>query len=691
MVPSKQKKRVHLNNQSLHTRSNIFQKYPIAFLILLCLLVYIWTLRLKLVEYDDSFFVVMNSAFNKNSANIIQSFLQSLYSNFDSIYYRPVFQVDMIIEYNLFGNHFAWYHLTSMLFHTLSVILIFLLFRKLKLEKVPAFLLSALFAVHPVLSQAIAWIPGRNDILLMIFLLSEVLITINYLKKPGTIAWTGQFILFLIALFTKETAIVIPIIIILLITYILKLNWKKIIPLLIGWVIAIIIWYVLRHHAISGKESPGIISMISATPERLMAILQYLGKIFLPVNLSVFPMMKDVSIIWGMIAFILLVTLVIISKSYKDPLTIFGSFWFLIFILPVLIIPTITNDNLFEHRLYIPILGIFMILGKTFLFTGKTSNKVKLIIFIPIILLFSIISFLRLSYFKDSTSFWTRAVHDSPRSCIPLYRYSTLVNSNTEQDKEKIWWKIHSLDPNYPGVLDALGEICMKKHYNKLAGKYLKEEVTKYKFPAIYYDLARFYLYKNMPDSVLFYLSGYHKMFPSDSKILIWMAYTCIDMKQPEKADKLIREMRAQGVEVSQDLEKLSDKTNGLSNKKTDESLQVWNDIRSKAYSSLGSLFLTNKDYFAAESCFQRSLNIKPEMTSNYFNLAKVAFYEDKWNTTIDYLERLVKIEPLNSLANNNLADLYYRHNQKEKARQKIEFMKNNKIEINAKLLDLKY
>lgn len=670
---------------------NILQKYPIAFLILLCILVYIWTLRLKFIEYDDSYFIVMNSAFNKNPGNIIQSFLQTLYTNFDSIYYRPVFQIDMIIQYNIFGDHPAGYHFISLLFHCLSVILVYLFFRKLKQEMLPSLILSALFAVHPVLSQAVAWIPGQNDILLMIFLLTGILVTIKYLETSSVIAWAGQFILFFLALFTKETAIVMPLIIILLITYVLKFNWKKIIPLSIGWAIIIITWYVMRHHAVASKDAPAILSMVSTTPERIEAILQYLGKIIFPVNLSVFPMMKDVSITWGLIALAVLITLVWVSKSYKEPLTLTGLFWFLIFIFPVLIIPTITNDNLFEHRLYIPLPGILMILGKTFLLTGKTSNKVKAIIFTPVILLFAVMSFLRLGYFQDPLSYWTRAAKDSPRSCIPVFRYLSLLNQKTGEDKEKIWIHIHTIDPNYPGVLDALGEICFKKNYARLGEKYLKEEVSRYKYPVIYYDLARLYLYKNMPDSVLFYLTGYHKMLPSDQNILIWMAYTCLDLKQPDKADELISEMRSLGVEVPQDLEKLTNKAYGLSREKTEKNGGEWDELRSKENSSLGSIFLEHKDYFSAESCFQRAFRIQPNSADNYYNLAKVAFYENKWTVTIDYFQKLLKLDPLNSLANNNLADLYYKHNEKEKARIIIEFMKKNKIEINASLLDLKF
>jgi tetratricopeptide (TPR) repeat protein len=82
---------------------------------------------------------------------------------------------------------------------------------------------------------------------------------------------------------------------------------------------------------------------------------------------------------------------------------------------------------------------------------------------------------------------------------------------------------------------------------------------------------------------------------------------------------------------------------------------------------------------------------MQPDSTDSYLNLAKVAFYENKWSVTVEYFQKLVKIDPLNTEENNNLADLYFRLNYKEKAREVIDFMKKNKIEINPRLVDLKY
>ena len=84
-------------------------------------------------------------------------------------------------------------------------------------------------------------------------------------------------------------------------------------------------------------------------------------------------------------------------------------------------------------------------------------------------------------------------------------------------------------------------------------------------------------------------------------------------------------------------------------------------------------------------------MRMQPDSTNSYFNLAKVAFFENKWSVTIEYFQKLVKIDPLNTEANNNLADLYFRLDEKDKAWEVIDFMKKNKIEINPRLLNLKY
>jgi len=671
-------------------RRNILEKYPglgLTILLLITLVVYFKTFKMNLVDFDDNFFIIRSGEFNKDLGNIWRSFVQSLFPLFDCIYYRPVFRIDMILEYQLFGTNPTGYHVTNLMFHFISVGLLFYFFRKLKTGNLSAFLLSALFAVHPVLSQAVAWIPGRNDMLLMIFMLAGIMVTMNYLESQKWPLYLAQFFLFLVSLFTKETAVVIPAIATLLFVYVLKFDWKIMLTLFIGWAVAISIWYFFRSYALAGKFVTPLSDLTDTILPRFSAILEYTGKIFLPVNLSVFPMIKDVSITWGLIALLILVVLVIVSKSYPDRLTIFGIIWFLVFIFPVLIVPSLTNENLFEHRLYIPLAGILIILSRTFLFNEKLSGKLKLIIFIPIILVFAAISFYRIDYFKDPLVFWTKASEDSPQSFQALFKHASLTDLTTSEEREKFWLMVHAVDTYHPGVQTGLAEICLDRGYYKMAGKLLKTDLRHSKQPVTYYDLARLYAMENKPDSIIPCLNELIKMIPEDRRAYQWLAFIYLDRKEPEQARNMIGLMKKNKIEIPAGLISLTDKADTLRGGREGENETIWLDIRCGAKISLAEMFIKLTEYVIAENYLKQVIRIRPGSQEAYFTLGKLYFDKKDLPQSIKYLAEVIRINPLNAQASNNLADLYFMQNEREKAMKLIDFMKKNKMEISPKLL----
>src|SRR6202020_3196456 len=95
--------------------------------------------------------------------------------------------------------------------HIISVVIVFKLFIVLEVNRVHAFILSLLFAVHPVLSQAVAWLPGRNDVLLGIFIFSFFIFSIRYSREGKLKNLLLSVFFLLLALFTKETAVMGPV------------------------------------------------------------------------------------------------------------------------------------------------------------------------------------------------------------------------------------------------------------------------------------------------------------------------------------------------------------------------------------------------------------------------------------------------------------------------------------------------
>jgi hypothetical protein len=514
--------------------------------------VYARTLSLDYTKLDDSIFIVENAQYNSDAKNIGVSFQRGLFNPTKDAYYRPLFLVDFILESRIFGIKPAGYHFTNLLFHIISVILLFLFFKRLKIPPADSFLLTLIFAVHPVLTQAVAWIPGRNDMLLMIFFLTSFLLLFRYLEKPSPVTLLLHSLFLLAALFTKETAVIIPVIISGFLLFFLKCNWRKMVFPLFSWVAAIAIWFLVRSTATLAKNWLSPTEMIATGIGRLVVILQYLGKIFFPVNLTVFPMTEDITLIWGILALTGLLVLIVYSKSYTRPLTYLGIFWFIVFLIPVLIVPKTLNDQVFEHRLYLPMIGILLIMSQAVPFNGGFNPKIKYGIVFAISAIFMLQSFIRTSYFSDPVTFWTHAVNGSPHSAYAKTLLATKIEDPAE--REKLFEEALAIEPTLKNLNYYYGKVLFDRKETDTAEIFIRKELVNNPIPDAYFLLAQIAFSNNKFDSAAVNLEKVIELNPTDPQANHNLVLLYYQQGQPEKSRQIIRNMQQKGMEVGNDL-----------------------------------------------------------------------------------------------------------------------------------------
>jgi len=526
--------------------------FAVLILVSITFLVYSRSLFLDYTKLDDSIFIIENAPYNSDAKNIGVSFQRGLFNPTKDAYYRPLFLVDFILESRLFGIKPAGYHFTNLLYHILSVVMLFIFLKRIKIPPLDSFLLSLLFAVHPVLTQAVAWIPGRNDMLLMIFFLASFILLLKYFEKPTPGSIAVHMLFFLAALFTKETAIIIPVIIGGFSIFYLKTAWRRMVFPLISWILAITIWLFVRSTATLSNSWVSPSDMLHAGLDRLGVILQYLGKIFFPVNLTVFPVAEDITLIWGILALTGLITLIIYSKSYSKPLTYLGLFWFIVFLIPVLIVPKSLNDQVFEHRLYLPVIGILIMLSQAAPFSGTYNPGMKITIVSAVALIFIIQSFIRTSYFNDPVTFWTHAVNGSPHSAYAKTLLGTKVDDPAE--REKLFMQAYALDPNLKNLNYYLGKVFFDRKESDTAEYYLRKEVAHNPIPDAYFLLAQIAFSKNSFDSAAVNLEKVVELNPLDPQANHNLVLLYYQHGQKEKSIQVIRNMQQRGMAVGNDL-----------------------------------------------------------------------------------------------------------------------------------------
>jgi len=148
------------------------------------IIVYFQSLFFGFTYFDDNVLVLENLFFLKDISNIFRTFTMEVFHvlHASAAYYRPMLTISYMIDAQFSGSSPFFYHFSSVVIHLLVSCLVFTLLFRLKIKKELAFLFALVFTVHPVLAQAVSWIPGRNDSLLALFMIPSFLFFINYLE-----------------------------------------------------------------------------------------------------------------------------------------------------------------------------------------------------------------------------------------------------------------------------------------------------------------------------------------------------------------------------------------------------------------------------------------------------------------------------------------------------------------------------
>lgn len=325
------------------------------------------------------------------------------------------FMVDAFIA----GTDPFVFHFSNILFHVLAVCVIFAVLKSLFLSQGKAFCFALLFLVHPANVQAVAWLPGRNDTLFGLFAGSTFLFFLRYLRsfRVGDLTW--HFIFLLAALFTKESAVALPALCFVYFAYIQKECTARLpIKIYAGWLMCLGLWFLCRSMALD-TAGLGFKLSFSSIIANSPAVILYFGKIFFPFNLSVFPILKDSSLILGGSAVVLWVAALLWSRGQRRPMIIFGFLWFLVFVFFSLLRATspLAPADFLEHRLYFPMVGIMIaVMAAKDLDASEKSARWSKILFVCFFALFVSVNHGYAKNFQDRLAFWKSAVKSAPRA-----------------------------------------------------------------------------------------------------------------------------------------------------------------------------------------------------------------------------------------------------------------------------------
>ncbi|MBK9284164.1 MAG: tetratricopeptide repeat protein [Sphingobacteriaceae bacterium] len=371
------------------------KKQVLGILFLIPVLLYLKSVFYDFTPFDEQWLILKNKNVLADWSNINLIFSKPL----AGMYYRPLLNVWLMLDFHIGGTSPFIYHLSSVVLHGLCVLLLYLILLELQVSKKLSFLFTLIFALHPIHLHAVAWVPGKNDLLLGFFALSALLFLLKYIQSKKLYFFIIHFFFFSASLFTKENAFL------LIIPFSILINSQKKSTFLISlllWTGVICLWYFIRQNIVNhyipvhGELTNSIIKFIQGL---FMAI----GKSFLPYPQSVFPIINNFSVLTGIVITILLVILTLKNKlrNKRYGLTGLGIFICLIAI-PLWYGANSSSGEHYEHRLYLPIIGLLIFLSQLNInFNHKNFIKAMYILLI----VFGIKAFMRMDVYKSPLAF----------------------------------------------------------------------------------------------------------------------------------------------------------------------------------------------------------------------------------------------------------------------------------------------
>jgi tetratricopeptide (TPR) repeat protein len=391
--------------------------------------------------YDDKAQVTEN-IWIKDVKNIPEIFTSSAWGFQQdpvvSNYYRPLMHLIFMGNYYIFGLNPLGFHLVNIIFHVaVSGLVFILLLRLLKPFTVtsflPPFIASLLFATHPIHTEAVTWVSGVTELSYTFFLL----LSFYFYIRDGEglkIGYLLSVALFFLSTLCKETALVLPVI---LIGYDYSLG-KAGRPLIrqirryIPFFVIAGIYLILRFIALGGLAPQPPRFELSAYEYAINVFplfAQYLWKLILPINLNAFYVLHPIKSIFelkGIISVIVTIAFASVAfLAFKKSKTAFIALLFTALpLIPVLYIPGVGEHVFTERYLYLPSFG-FVILAALLIHRAKDySPKAALslaLVFILIAGLYSMQTVRRNYIWKDDFILFTDTVKKSPDSAIAHY------------------------------------------------------------------------------------------------------------------------------------------------------------------------------------------------------------------------------------------------------------------------------
>ena len=413
MTKSKNKKAAsakETKSRAQSSENSKLLKYAPYALILLGFLLFINLLSADFVNYDDPDYVTENT-FVTGQKSMLTLFTEPTAGN-----YHPLTMLSLRVDYILGDGSPRLFHLVNLLLHLMNTLLLyFFFFRFSNKNRILSLLVAAFFLIHPAHVEAVAWISSRKDVLYAFFFILGMIAYLNSKKENGKTWILPYYVLFVLALLSKPSAAVFPLILIAIDFYqrgsINKKSLLEKLPLVaLSAGFLFVTWQIQQDSAVDSSTT--IVDNLGFAG---MATLKYFVLAIAPINLSVLhPYPPEAASLIYLLSILVVLAAIIWFYTKKKMALFFGLSFFLICLLLVLQFVAVGKALIAERYTYLAYVGLFFI--PAYYAGDHRIGKGVQVLSVLAIIWFSYLSYQRTLDWQNSKKLWTTTINSYPEN-----------------------------------------------------------------------------------------------------------------------------------------------------------------------------------------------------------------------------------------------------------------------------------
>jgi tetratricopeptide (TPR) repeat protein len=457
---------------------------------LVTLSVYLPVTSFQFVNYDDTDFVTGNPHVQ---AGLTAASFKWAWTSEVARNWHPITMFTHMLDCQLFGVQPWWPHLVNALLHAANVVLLFFLFQRMTGAVWRSATVAALFALHPLHVESVAWVAERKDVLSTLFWFLTTWAYVRYVqefKAQGSkfkVYYVVSLFFFALGLMSKPMLVTVPFALLLLDYWplgrtkdggtVLRLAVEKIPFFALSAVLCVVTFLIQRQGGAMQRLQD--FPLGSRLANALVSYVRYIGKMFWPRHLAGLYLRSGEWAWWVVAlasALLLTISVVVLAQGRRRPYLAVGWFWYMGTLVPVIGLVQVGMQSMADRFTYVPMIGLFVMVvwGGWELAEAWNLTTYAAPAAILALAACAVLTFHQEFYWKNSETLFKRMIDATPNNFMARYNLGNLYakENRTEEAISNFTAAIQE-EPNYAEAHNNLGGIFLdEKRYDEALPHY---------------------------------------------------------------------------------------------------------------------------------------------------------------------------------------------------------------------------